>query len=353
MSLLLDRPTSAPPVREHSQSCPDPEQTTVGPWGCVYAASTTHRRITPAASYDCVRFVIVRDGSVLLTGTDPLVSAVAGDVLMVAPNAPFGYEPEGIVTVTTVAVDTDYLVEQFFWQHTDVLADRLAAHDHAARRYPEPLRVLHIGETALECLGPLLDDLEALTDPEQRNETRFFRVQALLFTMLGLLAPHIAPAPIPVAEERDVGRCRDRSLSRWALLRPARAEAREAAEVMRASLVRQWRVDDLAAHVCLSSSQFERVFKEHYGLSPMAYLTMLRVQEMARLLRTTDLLVRQICPLIGWRSSHHPVRHFRHYYGVTPTQYRRRGPHTASRGGAGGGVASIIGRPDEHSETCL
>lgn len=105
---------------------------------------------------------------------------------------------------------------------------------------------------------------------------------------------------------------------------------REAAEVMRASLARHWCVDDLAAHVCLSSSQFERVFKEHYALSPMAYLMRLRVREMARLLRTTDLLVRQICPLIGWRSSHHPARHFRHYYGVTPTQYRRPGPHTAS-----------------------
>lgn len=107
---------------------------------------------------------------------------------------------------------------------------------------------------------------------------------------------------------------------------------------MRADLARQWRVADLAAHACLSSSQFERVFKEHYGLSPMAYLTMLRVQEMARLLRTTDLLVEQICLRVGWHNRPHTARHFRRYYGVPPTVYRRQGPHTASLGGPGAAV---------------
>lgn len=245
-----------------------------------------------------------------------------------------------------MAVDTDYLVEQFFWQHVDVFADRLAAYDHAARLYPEPVQGLRAGEAALALLGPLLDDLETLTSGES-GAARFLRVQALLFTMLDLFAPHITTTAVPPVGAEHGGRCRDRGLSRWALLRPARAEAREAAELMRADLARRWRVDDLAAQVCLSSSQFERVFKAHYGLSPLAYLTRLRLREMARLLRTTDLLVAQICPLVGWHSPHHTAWHFRRYYGVTPTQYRRRGPHTASQDGPG--VA--VGRArDDHAE---
>lgn len=315
-------------------------QNAVEPWSCVYVASVTHRRVMAAAVYDCVRFVIVRDGSVILTD-EAHCSATVGDVVLVAPNAPFGYEPEGIVTVTTVAVDTDYLVEQLFWHHVDVLADRLAAHDYAARLYPNPLQVLRIGEAALQRLGSLLDELEALTAPEQGSPTRFFRVQTLLFAVLDLLAPHITAACVPPVEVRRDGRCRDRAVSRWTLLRPIRAEIRGTAELMRVDLARQWRVADLAAHACLSSSQFERVFKEQYGLSPMAYLTMLRVQEMARLLRTTDLLVEQICVRVGWHNRPHTARHFRRYYGVRPTVYRRQGPRTANLSGPGAAVGQM------------
>lgn len=353
MSLLLEHPTTVPTIGEPVWSMlrrpplrPVSPQHGVVPFGCVHARSVRHRGVMAVTVYDCVRFVVVRDGSIILTSDAAPCSATAGDVVMVAPNTRFGYEPEGIVTVTTVAVDTDYLVEQFFWQHVDVLPDRLTAYDHAARLYPEPVQVLRAGEAALALLGPLLDDLETLTNNASGTE-RFLRVQALLFTTLDLLAPHITTTPAPPVEAEHGGRCRDRAVSRWALLRPARAEAREAAEAMRADLARRWRVDDLAAQMCLSSSQFERVFKAHYGLSPLAYLTMLRVREMARLLRTTDLLVAQICPRVGWKSPHHPAGHFRRYYGVTPTEYRRYGPHTASQGGPGAAVGRVR---DDHAE---
>lgn len=227
MSLLLERSATAPTDYAPTQTVVPPRaasrQVRVEPWGCVFVASVTRRRIMAAAVYDCVRFVIVRDGSVILT----------------------------------------------------------------------------------------------------------------------VLVPHITAAYVPPVEVRRDGRCRDRAVSRWTLLRPIRTEIRGAAELMRADLARQWRVADLAAHACLSSSQFERVFKEHYGLSPMAYLTMLRVQEMARLLRTTDLLVEQICLRVGWHNRPHTARHFRRYYGVPPTVYRRQGPHTASLGGPGAAVGQV------------
>lgn len=341
MSLLLERSATAPTDYAPTQTIVPPRaasgQVRVEPWGCVFVASVTRRRVMVPTTYDCVRFVIVRDGSVILTDKEHC-SATVGDVVLVAPNTRFGYEPEGIVTVTTVAVDTDYLIEQLFWQHVDVFADRLTAYDYAVRLYPDPLQVLRIGEAALQRLGSLLDDLEALTDPDQGSPARFFRVQTLLFAVLDLLAPHITAARVPPVEVRRDGRCRDRAVSRWALLRPIRPEIRGAAELMRADLARQWRVADLAAHACLSSSQFERVFKEQYGLSPMAYLTMLRVQEMAHLLRTTDLLVEQICVRVGWHNRPHTARHFRRYYGVPPTVYRRQGPRTASLGGPGAAV---------------
>lgn len=55
--------------------------------------------------------------------------------MLIAPRAVIGYDPEGPVTITTLAVDTDYLIEHLFWQHLAVIPDRDAARDLAAKLY--------------------------------------------------------------------------------------------------------------------------------------------------------------------------------------------------------------------------
>lgn len=115
MSLLLERPATTPTGHEPTRTPQSPHPAIVQPvepWSCVYVTSIRHRRILAATAYDCVRFVVVRDGSIILTDADADAdaggSASVGDVVLVAPNVEFGYEPEGTVTVRTVAVDTDY-----------------------------------------------------------------------------------------------------------------------------------------------------------------------------------------------------------------------------------------------------
>lgn len=60
-------------------------------------------------------------------------SVAAGDAVLVAPHIQFGYQPEGSATMTTPALDTDYLIEHLFWRCLDVIADRDAARALAAR----------------------------------------------------------------------------------------------------------------------------------------------------------------------------------------------------------------------------
>lgn len=69
---------------------------------------TIHRPIGPVA-YDCVRVIVVRDGSAFLFsefGQQPIKS---GDVVLLGANVLCGSEPEGHITVTTVYLDTDYV----------------------------------------------------------------------------------------------------------------------------------------------------------------------------------------------------------------------------------------------------
>jgi AraC family transcriptional regulator len=80
----------------------------------------------------------------------------------------------------------------------------------------------------------------------------------------------------------------------------------------------------LAERVHLSPKQLSRVFVEAYGKTPLAYLTMLRVERMARLLRDGELNVTAAGRAVGWSSRSRAVEAFRQCVGVTPQQYRAR-----------------------------
>lgn len=92
----------------------------------VARTKTVHRALSPV-SFDCVKFIVVRAGSAILFGEFGERPVSTGDVIALGANTLCGSEPEGWITVTTLYLDTDYLVDQVFWQHSAVLADRLDA----------------------------------------------------------------------------------------------------------------------------------------------------------------------------------------------------------------------------------
>ncbi len=64
----------------------------------------------------------------------------------------------------------------------------------------------------------------------------------------------------------------------------------------------------------------------------MAYLRQMRVEQMARLLVSTDLSVAEAARSVGWRNQFHASQCFHAAYGVSPTEFRRRHarpPHIA------------------------
>ena len=81
-------------------------------------------------------------------------------------------------------------------------------------------------------------------------------------------------------------------------------------------------MDALAEAVHLSLSQAGRVFVDAYGESPIAYLTMQRAEQMARLLRTSDTPIAVIAREVGWGDPDFAARQFRRSVGLTPSRYR-------------------------------
>lgn len=76
---------------------------------------TIYRPVGPVA-YDCVKVIVVRDASAVLYSEFGQRPVKCGDVVLLAANTLCASEPEDHVTVTTLYADSDYVVDQVFWQ---------------------------------------------------------------------------------------------------------------------------------------------------------------------------------------------------------------------------------------------
>lgn len=285
----------------------------------VARTESVHRRRDPIA-YDCVKLIFVRAGSAWLFSEFGERPVRVGDVVLLAANTLCGAEPEQRVTVTTLFLHRDYVVDQVFWQHAAVLADRLEAKDFIAARYAEAAQVLRLGEDRAACVMPWLDELGRLSlngpAPEQ-----FYRMQSLLFAVLDVVSPFVKTTAV----RRSATQHKATYLGAPALRRlaPLRAEARAAADRLRDQPARRWTLAELAESVHLSPSQLGRVFVDAYGKTPMTYLATLRAEHLARLLRETDLPIEVAMREVGWHSRGHAARLFRRCVGASPTRYRQ------------------------------
>ena len=93
----------------------------------VLARTRSIRRSAGPMVYDCLKLVFVRSWSAIVFSEFGHQPVSFGDAILIGPNVLFSAEPEDYVTLTAIYVDTDFALDQFFWQHSTVLHDRLDA----------------------------------------------------------------------------------------------------------------------------------------------------------------------------------------------------------------------------------
>ena len=262
-----------------SGSTPDRGMTPYAP--LLARTRTIHRPVGPIA-YDCVKVIVVRDGSAILFSEFGQKPVKPGDVIVLGANTLCGSEPEGHITVTTVYLDTDFVLDQVRWQYAGFVADRLDAQGFADTMYSEPAQILRLGEDRAGMLMPWLDELVALSI-DGEFVRHYLRMQALWFQIAYVIAPFITVSPARISPSQ---RAHIRpTLPRDRRFAPLRVEVRRAADLLREDPARRWTLDDLAAEVHLSPSRLSSVFVDAYGKTPLAFLTMLRAERLAKYLR--------------------------------------------------------------------
>lgn len=106
---------------------------------------------------------------------------------------------------------------------------------------------------------------------------------------------------------------------------PHRRMIENAISYMRDHYAQAVRLEDLSMMAFLSRNHFCRCFKELTGMTAVEYMQKLRVEEAARLLKTTPLDVGRVGERVGYADRRHFNDVFKRITGMTPGQYRIRG----------------------------
>ena len=83
-------------------------------------------------------------------------------------------------------------------------------------------------------------------------------------------------------------------------------------------------VEDMAANLRLNRSYFSKLFKKMTQKSPQEFLITYRIHKSCEFLRSTDMTIAQISPLVGYANQFHFTRAFKNIMNISPNEWRKR-----------------------------
>jgi len=153
-----------------------------------------------------------------------------------------------------------------------------------------------------------------LTSIQPDTRSIGFRAAALLEDMIaGKAAPEhrifVPPLHVESRMSTDVQAVSDQVVAQ--VLRMIRERAGEGLSI-----------DQIVSAVPLSRSALERRFAKVLGRSPKAEINRVRIENVRRLLETTDYKLSKIAALVGFKYVEYMITSFKKHTGVTPREYR-------------------------------
>ena len=83
-------------------------------------------------------------------------------------------------------------------------------------------------------------------------------------------------------------------------------------------------IDTIAQMLYISHSHMSRIFKKMTGITPVNYLTEVRLNHAGRLLQEKNCTVRELCAAVGFVDEWHFMKCFKKKFGMTVGEYRKQ-----------------------------
>ena len=96
---------------------------------------------------------------------------------------------------------------------------------------------------------------------------------------------------------------------------------KEARYTMLTNCEREWASTNMPGMVSLSRSQFYKYYHDFFGLSPMQDVNLARIEKAKVLLTNENYKVTEVAQMVGYSSIHHFSRTFREHTGMSPLAY--------------------------------
>lgn len=120
-------------------------------------------------------------------------------------------------------------------------------------------------------------------------------------------------------------------LNRFAFKREQEVEKpdkiRIAIEYVEQNLTTVESVEEIAQVANLSLYYFTRLFKKTMGLTPLQYVTKLRLERAIRLLKETDYNIEVIAVMVGYANASYFIKVFKQWIGYPPGEFRQGENH--------------------------
>lgn len=166
--------------------------------------------------------------------------------------------------------------------------------------------------------------------PVELGERESAEIGALIARALAMTAERAGEDPDRLVCEQDVGG-RALAILCGAARRRVDAERRPGRWPGLAAVVAQVRANPaapvdgagLARAAGLSPARFHAVFRAELGVTPMAFVRAVRLEEAARFLVATDAKLARAAEATGFADAFHLSHAFKARFGVSPREYRR------------------------------